>query len=90
MFCDQRVLHFAALCFHLALLLWRILSNLVSDNMVVLGVTCYFPDLFTFFSPSVSEMAQEGPENSHQGHESPLAHAAEVLLAPDQEQCAWR
>ena len=35
-------------------------------------------------------MAQEGPENSHQGHESPLAHAAEVLLAPDQEQCAWR
>ena len=33
MFCDQRVLHFAALCFHLALLLWRILSNLVSDNI---------------------------------------------------------
>ena len=33
MFCDQRVLHFAALCFHLALLLRRILSNLVSDNI---------------------------------------------------------
>ncbi|CAL1132828.1 unnamed protein product, partial [Cladocopium goreaui] len=37
------------------------------------------------FASTASAERQEAPENSHPGHESPLAHAAEVLLAPDQE-----